>query len=169
MVIEQSFYVRPTLFCSQYHCKVICNASVFVVIDDDRDDIEIFMDACHEIEPSARVLLFEDGNGCLDELPRLNVEPDIIFINVQMPRMSGQQLVQKLKSQIQLAMTPIVVYSTECDDDLLREFKYLGVSEFFQKPNSFHSLKAGLSKILNSVLDGNNCSNSDDFVVMECT
>ena len=64
---------------------------VVFLVDDDPDDQVLFVDALERIDPSITCLKANDGYEALSILKRLSFPPDIIFVDMNMPRMNGQK------------------------------------------------------------------------------
>jgi CheY-like chemotaxis protein len=69
------------------------------LIDDDRDDREIFMEALAEIDNSAICYTAENGLDALNKLNENLVIPQFIFLDLNMPRMSGRECLVELKNR----------------------------------------------------------------------
>jgi CheY-like chemotaxis protein len=112
-----------------------------LIVDDDEDDRDLFCIAVHELEPKINCILARNGEEALQGL-RLEKfpKPDVIFLDLNMPRLNGLQLLRELKLDIQLKGIPIVIYTASKHQEDLDETKELGAEHFFAKPNSFMEL-----------------------------
>src|ERR1700742_4342006 len=92
------------------------NASMkprFLLIDDDTDDRELFSEALATVDPVIVCDQATDGAEALDRLIKREIsEPDIIFLDINMPVMNGWQFLTKLKSVEKYRHIPVIVYST---------------------------------------------------------
>jgi len=112
-----------------------------LIVDDDEDDRDLFCIAVHELEPKINCILARNGEEALQGL-RLEKfpKPDLIFLDLNMPRLNGFQFLRELKQDIQLKGIPIVIYTASKHQEDLDETKELGAEHFFAKPNSFMEL-----------------------------
>jgi len=121
-----------------------------VLIDDDHDDHEIFSIALKEVIPSVKCVYFDSGR---DALKRLTTDgdfvPDFIFLDLNMPGMTGIQFLETIKKQESVSQIPIVVYSTSILPQEKERAMQLGAHHFFSKPSSHHEL----IKMLRSFFD----------------
>lgn len=62
--------------------------------------------------------------------------PDIIFLDLHLPRKSGLEVLKELKSQERLRLTPVVVVSGSGDPKEVREAYELHASCFVRKPDN---------------------------------
>jgi len=107
-----------------------------VLIDDDPDDIELLQQAIAEVDPRAICIPFTHSSKAIRSLlnSRLTFVPDHIFIDHNMPEMSGQECVKVLRSMKEFDLTSISVVSTTMGDLDSRLFTSLGANFTFQKP-----------------------------------
>ena len=112
-----------------------------LIVDDDEDDRDLFCIAVHELEPKINCILARNGEEALQGL-RLEKfpKPDLIFLDLNMPRLNGFQFLSELKKDVQLKGIPIVIYTASKNQEDLEETKGLGAEHFFAKPNSFMEL-----------------------------
>lgn len=62
-------------------------------------------------------------------------EPDLVVLDVMMPRMDGFGVLQKIRSDERLAKTPIIMYSNLSNEDEIQRAKKMGATEFIVKAN----------------------------------
>lgn len=108
-----------------------------VLIDDDEDDQEIFRTAVQDIAHSINCTTFFDASQALVKLGEMAVAPDVIFLDMNMPIMNGQQFLTLIKKNIELKNIPVIVFTTSSDPNTIRETKELGAHDFITKPASF--------------------------------
>jgi CheY-like chemotaxis protein len=121
--------------------------------DDDADDREIFCEAIKEINPAIKVVLGKDGEETLKILSLQKDLPNLIFLDINMPKMDGIECLVKLKSDNRLKGIPVIIYSTTSNKSDQSKIALLGASDFILKGNSFESVKKSLHKILTSHMD----------------
>jgi len=76
----------------------------------------------------------------------MEIKPDVIFLDLNMPVMSGLELLTEIKKQEVLQQIPIIIFSTSQLEDIKREAKQLGAHDYISKPNNFNDLKQILRK-----------------------
>ncbi len=119
-----------------------------LLIDDDEDDQEIFVTALKVVSSSILCTADEDARHALNELIAGNIFPDIIFLDLNMPLMNGQQFLREMRSTETLKKIPVIILSTTCNPVTMHEARNLGANQFMIKPNRFDEL----SHLLKSVL-----------------
>jgi len=123
-------------------------AKFFLLVDDDRDDAELFGEALSTIEPPLEFLHAQDGIMALEFLRNPgNKTPDLIFLDLNMPEMSGWQCLVRIKNDNSLKNASVVMYSTSShqrDKELAIELGALG---FITKPTDYKKLRDILKRI----------------------
>jgi CheY-like chemotaxis protein len=125
----------------------------FFIVDDDPDDVDLFIEAINEIDQSIYCESAFDGQEALQKLNDAGtILPDIIFLDLNMPRINGMQCLTELKTNKKLSHIPIVIYTTSSSQKDLDETKESGASYFLTKPSSFKELCSILSGIISGEL-----------------
>ncbi|MBF4515662.1 response regulator [Flavobacterium sp. ANB] len=122
----------------------------FLQIDDDSDDCELFMEALSAVSTSHYTSI-NDPVEAYHKLIRQEIEPDVIFLDLNMPIMSGLELLSEIKKQDILQQIPIIIFSTSQLDDIIKEAKSLGAHDYISKPNNFNELKNILKQYASEV------------------
>lgn len=121
-----------------------------LLIDDDKDDQEIFKLALQDINGQINCIAVDNGIEGLQMLEANETFiPGYIFLDLNMPRMSGKDCLTALRSIPRLASVPVVIYSTSSDPRDIRETKALGATDYVVKQYSLASLKDILRRYFN--------------------
>lgn len=118
----------------------------FMIIDDDADDRFFFKEALTTIPGSEK---FMEANGCEEAIELLKTTeqlPHFIFLDINMPRLDGQECLRQLKKDAKLKHIPVVIYSTSFSEESIGEFYTLGASNYLKKPTD-------ISKLPNQIID----------------
>jgi CheY-like chemotaxis protein len=119
-----------------------------LLVDDDFDDCELFTEITKEIDPHSKVLSLHDGVEALKYLNQDRaVMPDMIFLDINMPKMNGKQVFLLLQSDSRLGKIPIIIYSTSIPDREIGYYASHGVN-CLVKPSTYQQLKQALSTII---------------------
>ena len=122
-----------------------------LLIDDDEDDRLLFLDAIREIEQQLHCDVAENGLEALQFLHATAQFPHVIFLDINMPKMNGYELLKELKKESKFSETPIVIFTTskiEMDRKLGSQPGYY----FFSKPGDFAVLTSELKEILTQTI-----------------
>ncbi|MDO9373710.1 MAG: response regulator [Bacteroidota bacterium] len=113
----------------------------FFLADDDVDDQMLFVEALSEINTSIHCTLAKNGEEALTLLRDYPAPlPDFIFLDLNMPRMSGIKCLAELKKIESLKTVPVIIYSTSSQKEYIDESLKLGAQNFFVKPSNFNGL-----------------------------
>ena len=114
-------------------------------IDDDFDDCDFFEQAIKTVTDAA----FTSIQNPIDALHKLingEINPDLIFLDINMPCMSGKEVLIEIKKRENTKNIPVILLSTS--PLYSGEAKDSDVKDYLVKPNSLCELKNLLSKIL---------------------
>lgn len=119
------------------------------IIDDDVEDQEIFMEAVKEVDKSIQIYSSTSGEDALKQLEReVVVLPDLIFLDLNMPKLNGKQVLKEIKNIRSLRGIPVIMYSTSFAPHDIEEINKLGAAHHLLKPSRFDELCKSLNLIL---------------------
>jgi CheY-like chemotaxis protein len=116
-----------------------------LLIEDNPADVEIAMEAFRRSHKGNRIFVCRDGEEALDFLyqrgrfskPGSAPRPDLILLDLNLPRKSGAEVLDQVKRSDQTRMIPVVVLTTsDRDEDVARCYK-LGANSYLTKPVQF--------------------------------
>ncbi len=87
-----------------------------------------------------------DGEDGLEKA--MAAPPDLVLTDIMMPRMSGDELVHRLRQQPHLSTVPIVLLTAKADTDLRVDLLESGAQDFVLKPFSRAELKARVRNLV---------------------
>lgn len=119
-----------------------------LLIDDDEDDQEIFLTALESTRKPVRCTVLDSARKALRQIIQGEIEADLIFLDLNMPLMNGQQFLTEIKKDEQLRKIPVVILSTSSNAATAIQVKQLGACHFFTKPDRFEDLVAILNEVL---------------------
>jgi CheY-like chemotaxis protein len=119
------------------------------IIDDDREDCELFCEAVLEVDASIRCITAQDGKEAIQVLNgNTRKLPDYIFLDINMPVMNGKETLTEIKKDPRFKRIPVIMYSTTSDTEEIRGYYALGAHDFLIKPHNFKKLVEALDSIL---------------------
>jgi CheY-like chemotaxis protein len=105
-------------------------------VEDDLDDQEIFKEVITLINPNAVCSFARSG---IDALKALDESiPAIVFLDVNMPGMSGIDVLKNIKENAAMKNIPVLMYSTSQNPRDFAACKSLGAVDFLIKPSTFN-------------------------------
>lgn len=117
-----------------------------LVVDDDVVSRMVLMhmiDACGEFE----ILEAEDGADAWEQLEG-GLRPAILFCDLRMPRLSGMELLARVKADSALSATPFVLVSSASERDTVEQALCLGASGYVVKPFEAPQVRTHLASFL---------------------
>ena len=137
---------------------------IILMADDDEDDCMLVEAAFQEIGFDCDLRFVADGRELLDYLhnegdfadPKKYPKPNLIFLDLNMPRIDGRQALTVLKSDPLLEKIPIIILSTSEEERDIALTRQAGASSFLTKPGSFQGLIDMLERCCLAVLHNPN-------------
>ena len=131
-----------------------------LLADDDPDDRFFFNKALKEIPLSTKLTTVHDGEELMNYLRR-NLEnlPNILFLDLNMPRKTGFECLFEIKDDEKLKSIPVVMFSTSFPSNLNYEqsmvetLKGIGAQNYIRKPGVFALLKEAISNALTKEIE----------------
>lgn len=112
------------------------------LVDDDNEDRMLFKEALNEIDMPVIIKDFDNGVSLINTLLQVeNVLPDAIFLDLNMPLMTGEECIDDIRNEAVFSEIPIIIYSNYVDDSMAYRLKNKGANGYLMKPNSFDKLK----------------------------
>ncbi len=121
---------------------------VFLMADDDPDDRLLIKEAFQESLISNSIYFVEDGVELMNYLRKQDKYahpadaplPDLILLDLNMPRMDGREALALIKSDPHLRYIPVVVLTTsKAEEDIMRSYD-IGAASYITKPVTFDGL-----------------------------
>jgi len=130
-----------------------------LLADDDKDDRFFFEKALNEISVVSSLATVHDGEQLLEYLSE-NAKnlPDVIFLDLNMPRKNGFECLTEMKENKKLKHIPVIMFSTSYPRDKNYEANMIGMlykigaMDFIRKPDDFSVLKKVIQDSLMKVL-----------------
>lgn len=121
-----------------------------ILADDDHDDCFLFDDALKELGMGVELMLVHDGDQLMTHLSGSPAErlPDVLFLDLNMPRKTGFECLSEIKASDKLKGFPVVIYSTSMEEEAANLLYHTGASLFIRKPNQFSQIKDVLRQSL---------------------
>lgn len=91
-------------------------ARTVVIIDDDSDDLDIMRETLNQIDPTFVCISFIFPDEAIRVLKNnLIFKPDYIFVDINMPKITGIECLTELRAIDDLLETPIICILHQCD------------------------------------------------------
>jgi CheY-like chemotaxis protein len=123
-----------------------------LVVEDSENNAAMLEIAFSDI-PGVTVLLASSAVEAWHILNGAGPSIRVIVTDLNMPRMDGFELIRRIRADVRLAATPIMVVSADTDPQTPQRIAQLGVNAFFAKPFSPAQVRRKLEQILNGTTD----------------
>jgi chemotaxis family two-component system response regulator Rcp1 len=133
-----------------------------LLVEDNPGDVRLTQEALKESKLSNNLIVARDGQEAWDILNRMNGHegatiPDLILLDLNMPRVDGRELLGRLKEDAELKHIPVVILTTsESEEDVLRSYqlyancyvsKPVGLGEFLEVVKSISDFWLSIVKL----------------------
>lgn len=123
-------------------------------VEDDLDDQVIFKECLYLARPDISCDFAKDGMEALSFLKAALQKPACIFIDVNMPGMDGNELLQRIKADPELSAIPCFMLSTSTNKRHIDIAIEKGASKYLIKPAVYIDFKNLLAETLQNALAG---------------
>ncbi|HZG99569.1 MAG TPA: response regulator [Flavisolibacter sp.] len=133
-----------------------------IVIEDDDDDQELLLEVFKKLNYPNEILFFTDGQDALDFLNSNEINPFLILSDINLPKLNGFDLRNKIKTdaKLQLRCIPYLFFTTASDHQAVIDAYSLSVQGFFIKQNTMSELEQTISIIMQYWM---RCSSPNNF------
>ena len=121
-----------------------------IIIEDDMDDQEILAEIFNELNYENEIVFFGDSIQALTYLTETEVEPFLVLSDINMPKLSGMELRDKIHNNEDLRRKsiPYLFFSTSAEQAHVIDAYSRSIQGFFVKPNNYDQLKNTVIKIV---------------------
>lgn len=112
------------------------NMSCILFVDDNEGDQFICLDLLESECPNAKILQAYDGQEALEILESSENKPDLIILDINMPRMNGHEFLKNYsqRSNVNRSSVVVMLTSSSQQEDRDKAMSYQCVIDFFTKP-----------------------------------
>jgi chemotaxis family two-component system response regulator Rcp1 len=126
-----------------------------LLVEDNPADIKITERALRTSNIPVQLIVVRDGQEALDYLLRQGEyavnsawrDPDIILLDLNLPRLSGQQVLERIRSTPALRPVPVIVLTTSRRHEDVQQVYAAGANTYIEKPNDFNRFVEVLGSI----------------------
>jgi len=125
-----------------------------LLADDDIDDCILFKEALEDIDLNSSLTTVSDGGELMQYLyNNLNSLPDVLFLDLNMPRKTGYECLTEIRENEKFNNLPVVIFSTSFDPQIVKLLFERGAHYYIRKPAEFRELKKLIYKAITSACD----------------
>ena len=122
----------------------------FIIIEDDVDDQELLTEVFKELDYKNELIFFGDGEAALEYLTNNSVEPFIIFSDINLPKLNGVELREKVHNNenLRIKSIPYLFFTTSAEQKHVIDAYSKSIQGFFIKPLNYNDLKRTIKVIV---------------------
>lgn len=116
------------------------NTLEVLLVEDSKADVRLAQEALSEVGLPTNVTVVNDGEQALDYLRRVDSEqdsakkPDLILLDLNMPKVNGHEVLDEMRGMDQYKETPVILLTTSNLDDDIQKAHGLGMNYYLRKP-----------------------------------
>ncbi len=118
-----------------------------LAVDDDSDIIELIKEVVFEIK-SARIQITTCDNGQLGYIKAKELLPDLILLDIRMPRWDGYQVFEHLKTNDETSKIPVLFITASINKADIEKARHMGIKHYLGKPFDVNTLSEKIKEIL---------------------
>ncbi len=128
---------------------------LILLIEDNPDDEELTLLAFEQNRISNQVVVARDGVEALEYLfgtgnfadRNLDIMPALVLLDLQLPRINGLEVLQRLRADNRTKFIPVVILTTSNEQqDLINSYK-LGCNSYIRKPVDFEQFQTAVEQL----------------------
>lgn len=120
--------------------------SLVLIADDNEDDREMTMRFVRQAVPGVELVTCADGEEtlkCLQDYAHGSISdlPDLALLDMKMPKLNGDEVVERLREERTLTRIPVVLFSSSVLEADVERCLRAGVRSYVQKPTDYEEYK----------------------------
>jgi chemotaxis family two-component system response regulator Rcp1 len=131
--------------CDPVRANAMKAVPVILLVEDNSADVKITQRALRESGLPVELIVVRDGQEAVEYLLRQGKgtetsawrSPDLILLDINLPRMSGREVLERIRTTPSLRAVPVVVLTTSRREEDVRQMYIAGANTYIEKPQDF--------------------------------
>lgn len=119
-----------------------------LLIEDDIDDVDLLKEALNDNDIQYEMEVIMEGDKVHSYLNKTESLPEIIVMDLNLPKTGGKEILQEIKSSSPLINIPIVVLTTSSSQDDIEYCYKMGINKFITKPSTIEGWNSTIHLIM---------------------
>lgn len=125
-----------------------------LLAEDDADDRYFFQEALHDFSLPTDLSIVSDGEQLMQRLTEGTQKlPDVIFLDLNMPRKNGFECLAEIKVNEKLKQLPVIIYSTSFHKKIGEMLYENGANYYISKPSEISQLKKAVQQMITLIAE----------------
>jgi CheY-like chemotaxis protein len=120
-------------------------AHAILLVEDNPADVKITQRALRDSGLAVDLIVVRDGQEAVEYLMRQGTyaqtddwrSPDLILLDLNLPRLTGREVLLRIRARPELRTVPVVVLTTSCRPEDVHELYAAGANTYIEKPQDF--------------------------------
>jgi CheY-like chemotaxis protein len=121
-----------------------------LLIEDDGDDIELLREAFDMNQVNCHIDVVTEGDRAIPFLETAHELPDVIVMDLNLPKLHGREILAQIKASDSLATIPLVVLTTSSSQDDVKFSYAMGAKQYITKPNTIDGFNSTVKTIVSA-------------------
>ena len=118
------------------------------IADDDEDDRLFFQEVINEMPYLVHLSMAKDGEDAIRSLSKIQLLPDLVVLDLNMPLKNGLECLQEIKQAPKLKVLPVIIFSTSSYPSMINQAYDAGAHLYIRKPNDFLTFRKLIQHVL---------------------
>lgn len=131
------------------------NSVDILLVEDNPDDAELAIRELKKHNMANNLFHVKDGEEALEFIfatgkyasRNINQTPKVVLLDIQMPKVNGMEVLQKIKSNEQTRATPVVMLTSSKEDPDIQKCYSLGANSYIVKPVNFEGFADAIKNL----------------------
>ena len=119
-----------------------------LLIEDDQDDIDLMQDSLRDNEVDFSMEVIKQGDKAIPYLESCKKFPDIILLDLNLPKVHGREILGSIKSSHLFKNIPVVILTTSSSRDDLEYCLKAGANTYMTKPSTVEGFNETVTAII---------------------
>lgn len=128
------------------------NSCHILLVEDDPDDIELLKEALKDSDVECFLETVMQGNEVIPRLEKSTLFPDLVILDLNLPKMNGKDILRFMKSSELLKNIPVLVLTTSSSVEEKESCIKAGAAMYISKPTTMEGFNQIVTAI--SILSG---------------
>lgn len=119
-----------------------------LLVEDNADDEALALRALARADQSVHVDIARDGAEALDRLLHGTKLPEIILLDLKLPKLSGLDVLRRIRADARTLDVPVIVLTSSSEENDILESYRAGANAYVRKPVDFEQFMRTLGELV---------------------